>query len=51
VAFIVTQPLPKNWVIDSEPQPIGYTDKDAIFRVTARPGEVVHLHVGERTYS
>jgi hypothetical protein len=49
VAFIVTHPLPKGWSIDSDPQPTAITGKDAIFRVVVQPGQLVRLHVGERT--
>jgi hypothetical protein len=48
VAYIVDQPLPKGWSIDSDPQPIAINGKDAIFRVVVQPGQLVRLHVGER---
>jgi hypothetical protein len=49
VAYLVAQPLPKGWSIDSDPQPIAINGKDAIFRVVVQPGQLVRLHVGERT--
>jgi hypothetical protein len=49
VAFIVTDTLPKGWSIDSDPQPVAINGKDAIFRVIAQPGQIVRLHVGERS--
>jgi hypothetical protein len=49
VTFVVTEPLRKGWHIDSEVQPAELTPKAAIFRVQAQPGQIVRLHVGERT--
>jgi hypothetical protein len=49
VAFIVNQPLPKGWQIDSDPQPIDIVGPNATFRVMAQPGQTVRLHIGERS--
>jgi hypothetical protein len=49
VAFVVNQPLPKGWRIDSDPQPIDLQGSTATFRVIAEPGQIVRLHVGERS--
>ncbi len=57
VIFVVEQNVPKGWQVDSDPQPgelipaaagDSKLDKVAVFRVHAAPGEIVHLHVGER---
>jgi len=48
VAFIVQQPLPKGWFIDSDPAPDSTEGETATFRVYANPGQTIHLHVGER---
>jgi hypothetical protein len=48
VAFVVEQPLPENWKIDSDPKPAKIVDATAFFRVSAEPGQIVRLHVGER---
>jgi hypothetical protein len=48
IAFIVSYSLPKGWSIDSDPAPFQITDKAAVFRVIAQPGEIVHLHTGSR---
>lgn len=59
VVFVVKQPVPKGWRVDSDPQPVklvsqhaagnhGHEIQVAVFYVNAQPGEVVHLHVGER---
>ena len=49
VAFIVDQPIPKGWHVDSDPQPINIQDSTATFRVFAEPGQIVRLHVGQRS--
>ena len=48
VAFIVQQPLPKGWLIDSVPAPDSTEGETATFRVYANPAQIIHLHVGER---
>jgi hypothetical protein len=57
VIFVVHQDVPKGWRVDSDPQPVelipasvdeGKSNQVAVFRVHARPGEIVRLHVGER---
>jgi hypothetical protein len=49
VTFVVSRNLPKGWSIDSDPAPFEITDKAAVFRVIAQPGEVVRLHIGSRS--
>jgi hypothetical protein len=49
VTFVVFQPLHKGWRIDSDPRPAEVTVSGAIFRVEAQPGQIVRLHVGERS--
>jgi hypothetical protein len=52
VAFVVEQPVSKGWIVDSDPKPTQLRTVNsvsvAIFRVYAEPGQIVHLHVGER---
>lgn len=48
VIFVVEQSLPKDWTVDSDPQPEKVADSIAIFSVHAAPGEIVRLHVGLR---
>jgi len=57
VVFVVQQNVPKGWRVDSDPQPVqlipapagdSRSETVAVFRVHAQPGEIVHLHVGER---
>jgi hypothetical protein len=48
VAFVVKQPVPKGWRVDSDPQPAAMEGTTAVFRVYAEPGEIVRLHVGVR---
>ena len=48
VAFVVKQPVPKGWRVDSDPQPTEMEGTTAVFRVHAEPGEIVRLHVGVR---
>lgn len=48
VIFIVAQKIPKDWAIDSDPQPVDLVGRTAYFRVYVRPGEVIRLHVGMR---
>jgi hypothetical protein len=48
VIFVVEQPVAKGWEVDSDPQPTEMVGTTALFRVHAAPGEIVHLHVGER---
>lgn len=48
VAFVVKQPVPKGWRVDSDPQPTEMEGATAVFRVHAEPGEIVRLHVGVR---
>jgi len=44
--FVIQHLLPRDWKIDSDPQPVVYDGSNAIFRAHADPGEVVRLHVG-----
>jgi hypothetical protein len=48
VVFFVLVPVPKGWVVDSDPQPKEMRDDVAIFEAHAAGGEIVHLHVGVR---
>jgi hypothetical protein len=48
VTFVVEHVLPDDWTVDSDPQPIKVVGNTAYFRVSAEPGEIVRLHVGER---
>lgn len=48
VAFIVHQPIFHGGHIDSDPQPTSIEGNVAIFRVYAKPGQTIRLHVGER---
>jgi hypothetical protein len=50
--FIVRHDVPKNWMVDSDPQPSSMDGSTAVFRVNAEPGQRVRLHVGmHRRYS
>ena len=50
--FIVRHHVPKNWTVDSDPQPSSIDDSTALFRLNAEPGQRVRLHVGmHRRYS
>ena len=44
--FIVRHDVPKNWIVDSDPQPSGTDGSTALFRLNAEPGQRVRLHVG-----
>ncbi|HEY6445359.1 MAG TPA: hypothetical protein VIY53_02795 [Acidobacteriaceae bacterium] len=46
VVFVVAQQVPEGWHVDSDPQPVQVKNNVAIFRVTAKPGQIVRLHVG-----
>jgi hypothetical protein len=49
--FIVRHDVPKNWTVDSDPQPSSTDGSTAVFRVNAEPGQRVRLHVGmHRSY-
>jgi hypothetical protein len=48
VIFVVEQLVPREWEVDSDPQPTEMIGSTALFRVNARPGEIVRLPVGER---
>lgn len=47
VQFLIEQPVPAGWRVDSYPPPAERIGSTAIFRVTGNPGQVVRLHVGE----
>jgi hypothetical protein len=50
--FIVRHDVPKNWRVDSDPQPSSMDGSTAVFRVNAEPGQRVRLHVGmHRSYT
>jgi hypothetical protein len=44
--FIVHHEVPKNWIVDSDPQPSSVDGSTAVFRLNAEPGQRVRLHVG-----
>lgn len=44
--FIVRHKVPKNWIVDSDPQPCCMDGSTAVFRLNAEPGQRVRLHVG-----
>jgi len=46
VVFIVRHEVPKNWIVDSDPQPCCMNGSTAVFRLNADPGQRVRLHVG-----
>jgi len=46
--FVVEQLVPAGWVVDSDPQPTEMDKNTAVFRLHAKPGEIVRLHVGIR---
>jgi hypothetical protein len=53
VVFLVEVGVPKDWVVDSDPQPASLTAAGAnasaaLFPVYADPGAIVQLHVGMR---
>ena len=48
VRFIVEQPVPKGWRIDSDPPPTSVDNRIAFFTVDALPGQTVRVHIGER---
>jgi hypothetical protein len=47
VVFLVEQLVPDGWKIDSDPAPTSMAGKIALFKVSAQPGQIVRLHVGE----
>ncbi|MBV9180530.1 MAG: hypothetical protein JO356_04400 [Acidobacteria bacterium] len=50
--FIVQHEVPKDWIVDSDPQPSNIDGSTAVFRVNAEPGQRVRLHVGmHRSYT
>ncbi len=48
VTFVVEQTIPKDWIVDSDPQPKQMLGQTAYFPVIVQPGQIVHLHVGMR---
>lgn len=48
VRFVIEQPVPAGWRVDSDPQPDELHNGMAIFRVVAEPQQIIRLHVGER---
>jgi hypothetical protein len=50
--FIIRHDIPKNWIVDSDPQPSGMDGSTAVYRLNADPGQRVRLHVGmHRSYA
>jgi hypothetical protein len=48
VIFVVEHSVPDGWHVDSDPQPVKMIGSIALFRVSAEPGQIVRLHVGEQ---
>jgi hypothetical protein len=48
ITFLVHQPVPKNFHIDSPPPPTDLANSIATFKVVANPGQTVRVHVGWR---
>lgn len=49
--FIVRHEVPKDWILDSDPQPCCMDGSTAVFRLNAEPRQRVRLHVGmHRSY-
>lgn len=46
IVFIVQHEVPKDWIVDSDPQPTSMDGSTAVFRLDAKPGQRVRLHVG-----
>ena len=44
--FVIHHEVPKNWIVDSDPQPSSMDGSTAVFRLNAQPGQRVRLHVG-----
>ena len=44
--FTIRHDVPKNWIVDSDPQPSSMDGATAVFQVNADPGQRVRLHVG-----
>ncbi len=44
--FIVHHEVPKNWIVDSDPEPTSMDGSTAVFLLNAEPGQRVRLHVG-----
>lgn len=47
VVFVVEHAVPDGWKVDSDPAPQRMVGKMAVFKVSAQPGQIVRLHVGE----
>jgi hypothetical protein len=48
VTFVVQQVIPKDWTVDSDPQPKQMIGQTAYFPVIVEPRQIVRLHVGMR---
>jgi hypothetical protein len=48
VMYIVQYAVPKDWFVDSDPQPWQMAGQTAYFRVYVKPGQTISLHVGVR---
>ena len=48
VVFVVEQPVPEGWAIESEPGPDKMMGNVALFRAVALPGQMVRLRAGEQ---
>jgi hypothetical protein len=47
VTCVVEHNLREGWQLDSDPQPTKVEDDTAFFQVSAVPGQIVRMHVGE----
>ncbi len=48
VIFVVQVSVPKDWAIDSDPQPANFDSATALFPVRVESGKIERLHVGMR---
>lgn len=48
VVYVIEHEVPHDWRVDSDPQPESFDGTTAIFRVPAKPGQEVRLHVSMR---
>jgi len=46
IVFTIRHDVPKDWIVDSGPEPSSVDGSTAVFRLNAEPGQRVRLHVG-----
>ena len=46
--FIIRHDVPKDWIVDSDPQPTSMDGATAVYRINTDPEQRVRLHVGIR---